>query len=121
MLWVFPLHSLEPQKGGWTDFPQEPLILGISLRRILSKGIVRHPRPLSSLKTFVTSSRKVNIFYNVLGTMNRQMLDSHRPIPGMKPAQALMRYEEVKGERACDSSGMLTLRKNSSRHGMPSQ
>ncbi|GJY24103.1 hypothetical protein Tco_0397761 [Tanacetum coccineum] len=49
---------LEPLKGGWTDFPQEPLIPGISLRKLSSKVTVRHPRPLSSLKTSVTSSKK---------------------------------------------------------------
>ncbi|GKA53475.1 hypothetical protein Tco_0746790 [Tanacetum coccineum] len=32
---------------------------------------------------------KVNIFYNGLGTMNRQLLDTQGPIPGMTPAQAL--------------------------------
>ncbi|GJR95377.1 hypothetical protein Tco_0267551 [Tanacetum coccineum] len=49
---------LEPLKGGWTDFPQEQLIPGISLRKLSSKVTVRHPRPLRSLKTSVTSSRK---------------------------------------------------------------
>ncbi|GJX52877.1 hypothetical protein Tco_0281246 [Tanacetum coccineum] len=33
--------------------------------------------------------RRVSIFYNGLGTMNRQLLDIQRLIPGMKPAQAL--------------------------------
>ncbi|GJZ96222.1 hypothetical protein Tco_0668556 [Tanacetum coccineum] len=33
---------------------------------------------------------KVNIFYNGLRTMNRQLLDSQGPIPGMTPAQALI-------------------------------
>ncbi|GKC52209.1 hypothetical protein Tco_1074954 [Tanacetum coccineum] len=37
----------------------------------------------------INSHQKVNIFYNGLGTMNRQMLDSKGPIPGMTPAQAL--------------------------------
>nr|GEY26596.1 hypothetical protein [Tanacetum cinerariifolium] len=35
------------------------------------------------------SHQKVNIFYNGLGPMNRQLLDSQRPIPGMTHAQAL--------------------------------
>ncbi|GKD13599.1 hypothetical protein Tco_1198006, partial [Tanacetum coccineum] len=51
-------HSLEPLKGGWTDYRQEPSIPGISLKRPLSKGIVHHPRPLSSLKKSITSSRR---------------------------------------------------------------
>ncbi|GJR03920.1 hypothetical protein Tco_0526904 [Tanacetum coccineum] len=37
----------------------------------------------------INSHQKVNIFYNRLGTMNRQLLDSQGPIPGMTPAQAL--------------------------------
>ncbi|GKB68543.1 hypothetical protein Tco_0929955 [Tanacetum coccineum] len=37
----------------------------------------------------INSHQKVNIFYNGLGTMNRQLLDSQGPIPGMTPAQAL--------------------------------
>ncbi|GJY83992.1 hypothetical protein Tco_0497368, partial [Tanacetum coccineum] len=35
------------------------------------------------------SHQKVNIFYNGLGTMNRQFFNSHGPIPGMTHAQAL--------------------------------
>ncbi|GKC21657.1 hypothetical protein Tco_1023807 [Tanacetum coccineum] len=37
----------------------------------------------------INSHQKVNIFYNGLGTMNRQLLDSQGPIPGRTPAQAL--------------------------------
>ncbi|GKA15929.1 hypothetical protein Tco_0695676 [Tanacetum coccineum] len=37
----------------------------------------------------INSHQKVNIFYNGLGTMNRQLLDSQGPIPVMTPAQAL--------------------------------
>ncbi|GKG31272.1 hypothetical protein Tco_0423760 [Tanacetum coccineum] len=99
-----PLHSLEPLKCGWTDFLQEPSIPGISLKKPLSKGTVHHPKPLSNLKKAweryndqlhkclthdINSHQKVNIFYNGLGTMNRQMLDSRGPIPGMTPSQAL--------------------------------
>nr|GEU28882.1 hypothetical protein [Tanacetum cinerariifolium] len=40
-------------------------------------------------KAFIQSHQKVNIFYNGLGTMNCQLLDSQRPIPGMTPGQAL--------------------------------
>nr|GEX40413.1 hypothetical protein [Tanacetum cinerariifolium] len=35
------------------------------------------------------SHQKVNIFYNSLGTMNCQLLDSQGPMPGMTPTQAL--------------------------------
>nr|GEW01817.1 hypothetical protein [Tanacetum cinerariifolium] len=116
MLRVFPITLTGAAKSRWTDFPQEPSIPRISLRRLLSKGIVRHPRPLSTLKTSVTFSRnetlyqaweryndllykctthdinnhqKVNIFYNGLGIMNRQLLDLQGPISGMTPAQVL--------------------------------
>ncbi|GJR62581.1 zinc knuckle CX2CX4HX4C containing protein [Tanacetum coccineum] len=58
MLRVFPSHSWEPLKGRWTNYPWKLLIPGISLKRPLSKGTVHHPRPLSSLKKSVTSSRK---------------------------------------------------------------
>ncbi|GJQ95340.1 hypothetical protein Tco_0006479 [Tanacetum coccineum] len=37
----------------------------------------------------INSHQKLNIFYNGLGTMNRQLLDSQGPILGMTPAQAL--------------------------------
>ncbi|GJW52727.1 hypothetical protein Tco_0096812 [Tanacetum coccineum] len=37
----------------------------------------------------INSHQKVNIFYKGLSTMNRQLLDSHGPIPGMRPAEAL--------------------------------
>nr|GEU73638.1 hypothetical protein [Tanacetum cinerariifolium] len=36
-----------------------------------------------------TSKQEVNIFYNGLGTMNRQLLDLQGPISGMTPTQAL--------------------------------
>ncbi|GJY47657.1 ribonuclease H-like domain-containing protein [Tanacetum coccineum] len=45
------------------DFPQELSIPEISLRKLLSKGTVRHPRPLSSLKTSLTLSRKATKHY----------------------------------------------------------
>ncbi|GJY67158.1 hypothetical protein Tco_0469396 [Tanacetum coccineum] len=48
----------------------EPSIPEISLKKPLSKGTARHPKPLGSLKKSATSSRK-------------------GPIPGMTPAQAL--------------------------------
>ncbi|GJT15786.1 hypothetical protein Tco_0874492 [Tanacetum coccineum] len=37
----------------------------------------------------INSHQKVNIFYKGLSTMNRQLLDSHGPIPGMTPTQSL--------------------------------
>ncbi|GJS34240.1 reverse transcriptase domain-containing protein [Tanacetum coccineum] len=126
----FPLHSLEPPKDGWTDFLQEPLIPRISLKRPLSEGTARPSKiakQVEEIRNFkqkddktlyqawelyndmlykflthdINSHQKVNIFYNGLGTMNRQLLDSQALIPGMTPAQALtaiqtMNIEEVK-------------------------
>ncbi|GJY24525.1 hypothetical protein Tco_0398183 [Tanacetum coccineum] len=37
----------------------------------------------------INNHQKVNIFYNGLGALNRQLLDSQGPIPGMTPVQAL--------------------------------
>ncbi|GKF12683.1 hypothetical protein Tco_0050609 [Tanacetum coccineum] len=37
----------------------------------------------------INNHQKVNIFYKGLSTMNRQLLDSQEPIPGMTPTQAL--------------------------------
>nr|GEV33743.1 hypothetical protein [Tanacetum cinerariifolium] len=37
----------------------------------------------------INNHQKVNIFYNGLGVMNRQLLDSQGPIPSMTPVQAL--------------------------------
>ncbi|GJR98520.1 hypothetical protein Tco_0270694 [Tanacetum coccineum] len=96
----------------------EPSIPGTSLRKPLSKGAIHHQRLPSSLKKSATSSRKetkhytklgngihdilykcpthdinnhqkVNIFYNGLGALNRQLLNSQGLIPGMTPIQAL--------------------------------
>nr|GEX85950.1 hypothetical protein [Tanacetum cinerariifolium] len=63
----------------------------------------------------INSHQKVNIFYNGLGTMSRQLLDSQGPIPGMKPAQALtaiqtmadhsQTWHDGSSSRNIDSSG----------------
>ncbi|GJU67780.1 hypothetical protein Tco_1254039 [Tanacetum coccineum] len=37
----------------------------------------------------INNHQKVSIFYNGMGTMNRQLLDSQGPITGMTPTQAL--------------------------------
>ncbi|GKB37605.1 reverse transcriptase domain-containing protein [Tanacetum coccineum] len=37
----------------------------------------------------INNHQKVNIFYNYLGALNRQLLDSQGPIPGMTHVQAL--------------------------------
>ncbi|GJX03697.1 hypothetical protein Tco_0189613 [Tanacetum coccineum] len=50
----------------------------------------------------INSHQKVNIFYKGLSTMNRQMLDSHGPITGMKPAQALTAIQTMVGCQICE-------------------
>ncbi|GKA68810.1 hypothetical protein Tco_0768727 [Tanacetum coccineum] len=43
----------------------------------------------------IKNHQKVNIFYNGLGAMNRQLFDSQGPIPGMTPVQALMAIQTM--------------------------
>ncbi|GJV93477.1 reverse transcriptase domain-containing protein [Tanacetum coccineum] len=47
-------YLLEPLKGGWTDFPQEPLIPRISLRKLSSKGPIPGMTPAQALMTIQT-------------------------------------------------------------------
>ncbi|GJX06669.1 hypothetical protein Tco_0194601 [Tanacetum coccineum] len=66
---LYPFKKLKvPQRTmpvllWWTDFLQESSILGISLKRPLSKGTVHHERLPSSLKKSATSSRKETRLY----------------------------------------------------------
>nr|GEX38585.1 hypothetical protein [Tanacetum cinerariifolium] len=43
----------------------------------------------------INSHQNVNIFNNGLGTLNRQLLDSQRPIPDMTPTKALTAIQNV--------------------------
>ncbi|GJW20371.1 hypothetical protein Tco_0030993 [Tanacetum coccineum] len=75
----------------------------------------------------INSYQKVKIFYNGLGTMNRQLLDSQGPIPDMTPAQALtaiqtmadhsQKWHHGSSSRNIDSSsnteGITTIRSSS--------
>ncbi|GJU59999.1 protein kinase-like domain, concanavalin A-like lectin/glucanase domain protein [Tanacetum coccineum] len=71
MLRVFPITLIGAAKR-WVDrLPPGTVNSWDLLKKPLSKG------------------NKVNIFYNGLGTMNRQLLDSQGPILGMTHAQAL--------------------------------
>ncbi|GJU17214.1 ribonuclease H-like domain-containing protein [Tanacetum coccineum] len=53
----------KPLNDGWIDFLQELSILGISLKKPLSKGTVHHQRLPNSLKKSATSSRKETRLY----------------------------------------------------------
>ncbi|GJW39211.1 RNA-directed DNA polymerase, eukaryota, reverse transcriptase zinc-binding domain protein [Tanacetum coccineum] len=72
---------------------RERSTLGIYLRKLSSKGIVQRPRLPNSLKRSITSSKRAMKHCTKLGkgldTPTRQLLDSHRPISGITPAQAL--------------------------------
>nr|GEZ68609.1 hypothetical protein [Tanacetum cinerariifolium] len=64
----------------------------------------------------------VNIFYNGLSTMNRQLLDSQRPIPGMTPAQALTAIQTMAdhSQKWHDGSSSRSINNNSNTEGITS-
>ncbi|GKA11176.1 hypothetical protein Tco_0690609 [Tanacetum coccineum] len=62
LLRVFPFTLTDPLKDGWIDSLQELSTLRTSLKKLLSKGIVHHPRPLNDLKTSKTSSRNQLVY-----------------------------------------------------------
>ncbi|GJR38229.1 hypothetical protein Tco_1213913 [Tanacetum coccineum] len=103
MLRVFPSLLPDPQRDEWTDSPQELSIPGISSKRPLSKAWERYNDLLYKCPTYdINNHQKINIFYKGLSTMNRQMLDSHGPITGMKPAQALTAIQTMVGCQICE-------------------
>ncbi|GJR90031.1 ALP1-like protein isoform X1 [Tanacetum coccineum] len=57
----------------------------------------------------INSHQKVNIFYKGLSTMNRQLFDSHGPIPGMRPAQALTAIQTMAGHSQKWHEGMTSM------------
>ncbi|GJX75510.1 zinc knuckle CX2CX4HX4C containing protein [Tanacetum coccineum] len=93
----FPLLLPDPQKGRWTDSPQELSIPGISSKRHLSKGLGAG-----------------------LSTMNRQLLDSHGPILGMRPAQTLTAIQTMadNSQKWHDRTTSRSIRSNSSNGGL---
>ncbi|GJU24400.1 hypothetical protein Tco_1163021 [Tanacetum coccineum] len=72
MLRVFPITLTEVAKQ-WVD--------RLPPRTVDSWDLLK--------KAFIQSHQKVNIFYNGLGTMNCQLLNSQGPISGMTPARVL--------------------------------
>ncbi|GJU02827.1 hypothetical protein Tco_1113165 [Tanacetum coccineum] len=75
-----------PLRDGWTDFPQEPLIPGISLKMPLSKGTVHHQELPTSLRRSATLNKKETRHYTKLG---------NGPILGMTPVQELMAIQTM--------------------------
>ncbi|GKD75786.1 hypothetical protein Tco_1334068 [Tanacetum coccineum] len=94
MLQVFPI-TLTGAAKRWVD----RLSLGtVNSWDLLKKAFIhRHGKDImTKCPTHdINSHQKVNIFYNGLGAMNRQLLDSHYPIPGMTPAQALTAIQTI--------------------------
>ncbi|GKD32872.1 hypothetical protein Tco_1248381 [Tanacetum coccineum] len=71
-------------------------------------------------KTFIQSHQKVNIFYNGLGTMNCQLLDSQGPIPDMTPAQVLTTIQTMAdySQKWHDGSSSRNIESNSNTKGI---
>ncbi|GJY56748.1 hypothetical protein Tco_0455863 [Tanacetum coccineum] len=65
----------------------------------------------------INNHQKVNIFYKGLSTMNRQLLDLQGPIPGMRPAQALIAIQimAVHSQKWHDGTTSRNIRSSSSK------
>ncbi|GKC81150.1 zinc knuckle CX2CX4HX4C containing protein, partial [Tanacetum coccineum] len=65
----------------------------------------------------INSHQKLNIFYKGLSTMNRQLLDSQGPIPGMRPAKALTAIQSMAdhSHKWHDGSTSRNIRSSSSK------
>ncbi|GJT81261.1 putative reverse transcriptase domain-containing protein [Tanacetum coccineum] len=68
----------------------------------------------------INSHQKVNIFYKGLSTMNRQLLDSQGPIPGMRPAQALIAIQTIDdhSQKWHDETTSRSIRSSSNNDGL---
>ncbi|GJW66808.1 hypothetical protein Tco_0121232 [Tanacetum coccineum] len=68
----------------------------------------------------INSHQKVNIFYKGLSTMNRQLLDSQGPIPGMRPAEALTAIQTMAdhSQKWHDGTTSRNIRSSSSKDGL---
>ncbi|GJT63822.1 cysteine-rich receptor-like protein kinase [Tanacetum coccineum] len=68
----------------------------------------------------INSHQKVNIFYKGLSTMNRQLLDSQGPIPGMTPTQALTAIQTMAdhSQKWHDGTSSRNISSNSNTDGL---
>nr|GEW24987.1 hypothetical protein [Tanacetum cinerariifolium] len=68
----------------------------------------------------INNHQKVNIFYNGLGAINRKLLDSQRPIPGMTPIQALTTIQTMidHSQKWHDGSSIRNIESSSSSKGI---
>ncbi|GJY51987.1 hypothetical protein Tco_0442834 [Tanacetum coccineum] len=80
------------------SYDAEPLILGISLKRPLSKGIVHHQGLPNSLKKFATSSRKEMRLYTKLGSgfsdNEKQETDNSRMAEALAALEATLKIKK---------------------------
>ncbi|GKB91238.1 hypothetical protein Tco_0963510 [Tanacetum coccineum] len=68
----------------------------------------------------INNHQKVNIFYKGLSSMNRQLLDSQGPIPGMRPAEALTAIQTMAdhSQKWHDGTTSRNIRSSSSKDGL---
>ncbi|GJS12169.1 hypothetical protein Tco_0368965 [Tanacetum coccineum] len=68
----------------------------------------------------INNHQKVNIFYNGLGAMNRQLLDSQGPIPGMTHVQALTAIQTMAdhSQKWHDGSSIRNIESSSNSEGI---
>ncbi|GJR70881.1 hypothetical protein Tco_0016946 [Tanacetum coccineum] len=68
----------------------------------------------------INSHQKVNIFYKGLNTLNRQLLDSQGPIPGMTPTQALTTIQTMtdQSQKWHDRTSSRNVSRNSNTDGL---
>ncbi|GJU45345.1 hypothetical protein Tco_1202611 [Tanacetum coccineum] len=68
----------------------------------------------------INSHQKVNIFYKGLSTMNRQLLDSQGPIPGIRPTHALTAIQTMAdhSKKLHDGTTSMNIGSSSSKDGL---
>ncbi|GJU32813.1 reverse transcriptase domain-containing protein [Tanacetum coccineum] len=101
-----------PKNYQYLESPQEGLYL---------KAWQRYNDLLCKCPTYdINNHQKVNIFYEGLSTMNRQLLDSQGPIPGMRPAKALIIIQTMAdhSQKWHDGSTSRNIKSNSSNDGL---
>ncbi|GJS48691.1 hypothetical protein Tco_0598812 [Tanacetum coccineum] len=88
MLRVFPI-TLTGAAKRWVDRLPPRTVDSWDLLKMTFIQRHRPPSRISKQLEEIRNFKQVNIFYNGLGAMNRQLLDSQGPITGMTPVQAL--------------------------------
>ncbi|GKC49466.1 hypothetical protein Tco_1072211 [Tanacetum coccineum] len=96
MLCVFPI-TLNGAAKRWVDrLPPETINSWDLFKKVFIQRYCLPSKTAKQLEEICNfNHQKVNIFYNGLETMNRQLLDSQGPIPGMTPTQALTAIQNM--------------------------